>query len=353
MSYNFTADMEQELDEIAEGSMLWKDVLNEFYSNFSKQLSLADKPSDEGGMRSNEPVLSDIDCPTCGRKMGIRTASTGVFLGCSGYALPPKERCTTTMNLTSGEEAVSVLAEDQETEALRAMHRCSICSTAMDSYLIDETRKLHVCGNNPVCKGIEVEYGTFKIKGYDGPVLECDRCQADMELKNGRFGKYFDCTDNDCKNTRKLLANGEAAPPKEDPVQLPELSCEKSDAHFVLRDGAAGIFLAANTFPRSRETRAPKVAELQRFRDRISSKFYYLADAPVEDPDGNLSIVRYSRKNKSQYVMTEVDGKATGWTATFDNDKWQQTLVKKKVTKAKPKTKAKAKAKVKAKSKVN
>jgi DNA topoisomerase-1 len=353
MSYNFTADMEQELDEIAEGSMLWKDVLNEFYSNFSKQLSLADKPSDEGGMRSNEPVLSDIDCPTCGRKMGIRTASTGVFLGCSGYALPPKERCTTTMNLTSGEEAVSVLAEDQETEALRAMHRCSICSTAMDSYLIDETRKLHVCGNNPVCKGIEVEYGTFKIKGYDGPVLECDRCQADMELKNGRFGKYFDCTDNDCKNTRKLLANGEAAPPKEDPVQLPELSCEKSDAHFVLRDGAAGIFLAANTFPRSRETRAPKVAELQRFRDRISSKFYYLADAPVEDPDGNLSIVRYSRKNKSQYVMTEVDGKATGWTATFDNDKWQQTLVKKKVTKAKPKTKAKAKAKSKAKSKVN
>ena len=57
--------------------------------------------SDEGGMPANEPVITDIDCPTCGRKMGIRTASTGVFLGCSGYALPPKERCTTTMNLTS------------------------------------------------------------------------------------------------------------------------------------------------------------------------------------------------------------------------------------------------------------
>ena len=104
--------MEQELDEIAEGKMVWKDVLDEFYKNFTKQLVLADKPTDEGGMRNNEPILTDIDCPTCTRKMGIRTASTGVFLGCSGYALPPKERCTTTMNLTSGEEAVSVLAED-------------------------------------------------------------------------------------------------------------------------------------------------------------------------------------------------------------------------------------------------
>lgn len=317
MSYDFTANMEQELDEVALGKADWKDVLNGFYKNFTKQLGQADMPTEEGGMRNNEPVLTDIDCPTCGRKMGIRTAQTGVFLGCSGYALPPKERCTTTMNLTPGEEAVSVLAEDQETEALRAMHRCKKCGTAMDSYLIDETRKLHVCGNNPVCDGIEVEKGEFKLKGYDGPILECDRCESEMELKSGRFGKYFDCTNSECKNTRKLLANGEAAPPKEDPVQLPELECEKSEAHFVLRDGAAGIFLAANTFPRSRETRAPKVAELARFRDRISEKFYYLADAPAQDPEGNLAVVRYSRKTKSQYVMTEVEGKATGWNAKY------------------------------------
>ena len=342
MSYNFTAEMEQELDEVAEGKINWKDVLNQFYKNFTTQLSLADKPSEDGGMRENEPVITDIECPTCSRKMGIRTASTGVFLGCSGYALPPKERCTTTMNLTSGEEAVSVLSDDQETEALRAMHRCSKCSTAMDSYLIDETRKLHVCGNNPICDGVEIEKGTFKIKGYDGPVLECDRCEADMELKNGRFGKYFDCTNSECKNTRKLLASGEAAPPKEDPVQIPELACEKSDAHFVLRDGAAGIFLAANTFPRSRETRAPKVAELKRFRDRISSKFYYLADAPEKDPEGNLAVVRYSRKNKAQYVMTEVEGKATGWTATYQDGKWVETIPVKKAAK-KPAKKTAAK----------
>lgn len=351
MSYDFTANMEQELDGIAEGKVNWKDVLDDFYKNFSKKLALANQDSAEGGMPNNNPVLTDIDCPTCNRKMGIRTASTGVFLGCSGYALPPKERCTKTMNLTPGEEAVSVLAEDQETEALRAMHRCKKCNTAMDSYLIDETRKLHVCGNNPICEGIEVEQGTFKIKGYDGPILECDRCQAAMELKSGRFGKYFDCTSDDCKNTRKLLASGEAAPPKEDPVQLPELKCEKSEAHFVLRDGAAGIFLAAHTFPRSRETRAPKVAELQRFRDRISSKFYYLADAPTEDNVGNLSVVRYSRKTKEQYVMTEIvtedKPKATGWTAKYIDGKWVEDIPKKKVAKKKAAKKPASKAAVK------
>lgn len=89
-------------------------------------------------MRPNQMVLTSIDCPTCGRKMGIRTASTGVFLGCSGYALPPKERCKTTINLVPENEVLNVLeGEDAETNALRAKRRCPKCGTAMDSYLID------------------------------------------------------------------------------------------------------------------------------------------------------------------------------------------------------------------------
>lgn len=339
LSYDFTANMEHKLDQIAENELHWLNVLDEFYDGFTQQLELADQAPDEGGMRPNQVVLTDVECSTCGRKMGIRTGTTGVFLGCSGYSLSPKERCTNTMNLINGEEAIAADVEDEETEALRHKRRCGKCGTAMDSYLIDEERKLHVCGNNPECEGFEVEKGQFKIKGYDGPVIECDKCQSDMELKSGRFGKYFGCTNADCKNTRKLLRNGEPAPPKEDPVDLPELECEKSDTYFVLRDGAAGLFLAAKTFPKSRETRAPLVAELARFRDRISPKFYYLADAPQTDPDGNQAVVRYSRKSKEQYVMTEVDGKATGWTAKYVQGKW----VEEAKTKAAPKKKAAAK----------
>ena len=327
MSYDFTAKMEERLDDVAHGEKAWKDVLNTFYDDFYSLLMQAEKSEDEGGMLPNAAVPVTITCPAegCGRPMNIRTASTGVFLGCSGYNLPPKERCTQTLNLTPGDEAIAVAdEEDLETEMLRAKKRCPICDTAMDSYLVNETTKLHVCGNTPNCPGTLIENGTFKIKGYDGPVLECDKCQSEMQLKNGRFGKYFDCTNDACKNTRKLLKNGEPAPPKEDPVHLPELPCEKSEgAYFVLRDGASGIFMAAHNFPKSRETRAPLVSELKRFRDRISPKFYYLADAPVADPDGAPTIVRFSRKTKQQYVMSENDsGKASGWSAWYQDGKW-------------------------------
>ena len=331
MNYEFTAKMEDKLDGIAEGSLEWKKVLDAFYEEFTQELAKADRGAEEGGMRANQMVLTDIDCPDCGRKMGIRTATTGVFLGCSGYALPPKERCKKTINLVSADEFVSATDGDEaETEALRAKHRCGVCGTAMDAYIIDDSRKLHVCGRNPDCDGYEIEKGQFKLKGYEGPSIECDRCGSEMQLKNGRFGKYMGCTSETCKNTRKILKNGDIAPPKEDPVPLPELKCTQSDAHFVLRDGAAGLFLAASNFPKSRETRAPLVEELKRFKDRLSPKHQYLADAPASDPDGNASIVRFSRKTKEQYVMTEVNGKATGWTAHYDNGKWQESLAKSK-----------------------
>ncbi|MGF1686445.1 type I DNA topoisomerase [Photobacterium japonica] len=331
MDYDFTARMEGNLDKIAEGEANWKGVLDKFFSDFTAELEKAELDEAEGGMKPNNIVLTDIQCPTCERPMGIRTASTGVFLGCSGYALPPKERCKTTINLGNEDGVVNVLEEDVETAALRAKKRCPKCSTAMDAYLIDQTRKLHVCGNNPGCDGFVVEKGEYKLKGYEGPVIECDKCGSDMELKNGRFGKYMGCTNEGCKNTRKILKNGEVAPPKEDPVHLPELPCtQDTSAYFVLRDGASGLFMAASSFPKSRETRAPLVEELVRFKDRLSEKFLYLTEAPSHDPDGLSTVVRFSRKTKENYVRSEVDGKPTGWTALYVGDKWEITDKRKK-----------------------
>lgn len=321
MNFDFTANMEDTLDHIANGELNWIDELDKFFGDFKGTLDKAEADESEGGMRPNNLVETDIECPTCSRHMAIRTASTGVFLGCTGYALPPKERCKTTINLIPEAEVLNVLdGERSETNALLRRKRCPKCHTAMDSYLIDNGRKLHVCGNNPNCDGYLIEEGSFKIKGYDGPVVECDKCGADMHLKLGRFGKYMACTN--CSNTRKILKSGEVAPPKEDPVPFPELPCEQSDAYFVLRDGASGIFMSAHNFPKSRETRAPKVEELIRFKDRLPKKFIYLTEAPTEDPDGNKSIVRYKRKDKRQYITSEKDGKATKWSLDFIDGKW-------------------------------
>ena len=215
----------------------------------------------------------------------------------------------------------------------------------MDSYLIDEARKLHVCGNNPDCDGYEVEQGQFRIKGYDGPLIECDKCGSDMQLKTGRFGKYFGCTNSECTNTRKLLRNGEAAPPKMDPVPMPELRCAKVEDHYVLRDGASGIFLAASQFPKHRETRPPYVDELLPHQAEIDPKYHFLFDAPRTDDQGNRSQIRYSRKTKEQYVMSERDGKPSGWRAMFNDGRWvEEGTAKKPKAKRKAKPKAKAKA---------
>ncbi|MFA5548543.1 MAG: type I DNA topoisomerase [Porticoccaceae bacterium] len=322
MDYGFTASMEEYLDDIAGGELPWKQVLDNFYKDFSAKLAAAH--ANDRGMRPNSPTATEISCELCGRPMMIRTGTTGVFLGCSGYSLPPAERCKGTRNLIPGDEVVSV-EDDDEAESRLLLHkrRCTLCGTSMDGYLLDDSRKLHICGNNPDCPGYELETGSFRLKGYEGPVIECDKCGSEMQLKSGRFGKYFGCTNDQCKNTRKLLRNGQPAPPKIDPVAMPELRCDKVDDHYVLRDGASGLFLAASKFPKHRETRAPLVVELIPHRDELDPKYHYLLDAPTKDPDGNLAVVRYSRKSGEQYVQTEVEGKPTGWKAFYTKGRWQ------------------------------
>jgi len=352
MDYGFTASMEETLDRVASGERQWRDVLDEFYKDFSAQLEAAKGDGAgklaSGGMRANLPTETDIACATCGRPMQIRTGSTGVFLGCSGYSLPPKERCTATVNLLPGEEAERIAGIDEdEADALeqRRKKRCPKCATAMDSYLMDESRKLHVCGNNPDCDGYLIEQGEFRIKGYDGPIIECEKCSNNMELRTGRFGKFFKCTNEACGNTRKLLRNGEAAPPRADPIRMEHLRCEKVDDFYLLRDGAAGLFLAASKFPKNRETRAPLVSEVQSVRDQLDEKLRYLADAPAQDPAGNPALLRFSRKAREQYVQSEIDGKPSGWAAFYRDGAWhEEGAIKEKKPAAKKKAPAKKKA---------
>jgi DNA topoisomerase I len=330
LDFGFTAGMEEDLDEIAEAKADWKDTLDGFYKPFKARLLSVEKDLD-----AVHPVPTPICCPDCQRPMAIKFARTGVFLSCSGYGLPPKERCSKTMNLVPGaeseaakpsdeQEGEEAQASDAEIAQLQAQRRCPICGTAMDAWLVDETRRLHICGNSPNCAGVEVEAGAFKIKGYDGPSIPCDKCGKPMQLKTGRFGKYFGCTGwPTCSNTRKLLRSGQAAPPKIPPVSMPELTCSKADDHFVLRDGGNGLFLSASTYPKVRETRNPTVDDLQRHRAELPEKYLFLADAPAKDPKGRPAIVRYARKEQLHYVASETaEGKPSGWSARLINGTW-------------------------------
>ena len=105
--------------------------------------------------------------------------------------------------------------------------------------------------------------------------------------------------------------------------------------------------LAASQFPKNRETRAPLVEELLPHKKEIDPKYKYLFSAPTEDDDGIKTVVRFSRKAKEHYVQSEVDGKATGWKATYEKGKWVVqdggTAKKTTRTKAKPATTSKSK----------
>src|SRR5690606_18775636 len=118
-----------------------------------------------------------------------------------------------------------------------------------------------------------------------------------------------------------------------------------------------GLFLAASQFPRNRETRAPLVEEVQSVKEQLDPKHRYLADAPATDSQGNKAVLRFSRKTREQYVMTEVDGKPTGWSAFYRDGAWvidekaaaaKKPAAKKKAAVKKAAVKKKAPAKKKA-----
>ena len=333
MDYDFTANLENSLDEVANGEADWRNVLDNFYKSFQNDLISA---SDlQSGMRpGNIPTVTNIVC-SCGKpNMVIRNSANGVFLGCSGYQNEGNDKCKITLNLISGDEAVSV-DDSEEAENLLIRKRCPKCDTSMDNYLIDEYRKLHVCGKNPDCDGHLVEDGKFKIKGYDGPTLECHKCGSEMQLKTGRFGKYFGCLNDNCGTTRALQRNGEPKPITMEPIEMPDLKCVKCEDHYLLRDSMKGLFLAASQYPKNRETRAPKVSEINKLHDKIieacrflpnKDKHMYLLEAPEKDADGNPYVIRYNRKDDIHYLASEKDGKKTKWTATYSDGEWVQNF---------------------------
>lgn len=328
LGYDFTASMENNLDNIANGKELWTKVLDKFYSGFIKSLEKADK---EGGMKPNTPIPTKIKCPKCKRNMVIRTGVSGMFLGCSGYT-DKKDTCKQTINLVSTNKSPDELEDDQSTkkQTLPAeREKCSKCGSFMSNYIIDSQQKIYICENIPDCDQVEIEKGDFSSQVIETEILECERCSQDMELKSGRFGKYFACKNEECNNKRRVLNNGQVLPPRMIPVPT-EISCTKyPDSNYIIREGAMGLFLAAPGFPKQRETRSPYVKELVPYKNKIDKKYHYLINAPQTDKEDNLFQIRYSRKNKENYLMS-VNEKNKPLHKLFyqGNNRWEELSAK-------------------------
>src|SRR5687768_17290258 len=100
MSVEYTAAMEEELDQIEEGTDNLLNTLNQFWKKFKKELDAAAKDEDKGGMENikGKEVATDEKCDKCGSPMVKKFGRYGTFLACSAYP-----ECKNTRHIAGGE----------------------------------------------------------------------------------------------------------------------------------------------------------------------------------------------------------------------------------------------------------
>ena len=185
----YTARMEEELDEVEEGKMKWTAALKEFYDKFTVDLKAAQQH-----MRDvkRQEIITDEVCDKCGSPMAIKFGKFGQFLACTNYP-----ECKNTR----------------------------------------EIAKTAVNGN-----------GEASTEEAENPFADemCEKCGKPMALKRGRFGQFLACTGYpECKTTRKITKSGAAAAP---PVMLDE-QCPECGSQLAIRQGPYGEFTACSRYP--------------------------------------------------------------------------------------------------------
>ena len=172
---DFTADMEQELDGVEEGSEDYVKMLSQFYGPFMDTLAQAEKNMD--GTRVKVPdEETDVVCELCGRKMVIKTGRFGKFLACPGFP-----ECRNTKKIV------------KETGGL-----CPVCGGKMLAKKSKNGKGYYGCEHFPECK----------FMTWDKPLAEkCPKCGAALFQKTGR-GALIHCLKEGCDYARPVKGKG-------------------------------------------------------------------------------------------------------------------------------------------------
>ncbi|MDO5715702.1 MAG: type I DNA topoisomerase [Tissierellia bacterium] len=165
----FTAQMEDELDKIADGEMEWKVLIRRFYKNLKKDLDIAEKDIEK--IEVKDPV-TDIVCEKCGRNMVIKMGRYGKFLACPGYP-----DCRNTKPFV---EKIGV--------------KCPKCK---DGEIVikrsKKGRKFYGCSNYPDCDFVS----------WNQPIDEkCPKCENILTKTSSRGKVRIKCSNPTCNYTR-------------------------------------------------------------------------------------------------------------------------------------------------------
>jgi DNA topoisomerase-1 len=180
----YTRSLEDDLDKIEQGKGNYAKMLGEFYKKFKKDLSRAGKEM----IDLKKGIEIGEKCDKCGSEMLKRVGKFGPFIACSGYP-----DCTNTREV-----------EVQEPES---------------------------------------ESGEEEIE-------PCENCGKPMAVKRGRFGQFLACTGYpECKTTRKLIATKQGGLRAAKPDQILDELCPRCQANLVIKQGRYGEFTACTKYP--------------------------------------------------------------------------------------------------------
>ncbi len=159
----FTANMEKQLDEVEEGKRNWKQIMREFYGDFSGELAVAG----EGNvMKVPDEVSSEI-CDLCGKPMVIKMGRFGRFLACSGFP-----ECKFTKAIVE-----------------KAAGRCVKCDAAMLKKKSKKGYTYYTCERSPECD----------FFSFDVPTAEdCPSCGKSLYKRSGKGKMTPFCVNPDC-----------------------------------------------------------------------------------------------------------------------------------------------------------
>ncbi|KKQ57089.1 MAG: topoisomerase protein [Parcubacteria group bacterium GW2011_GWA2_38_13] len=185
VDYDFTANLESELDDIAEGKLEWQKAIEKFYTPFNKNLAIKEK---ELVKKEITEEKTDEVCEKCGKPMVIKMGRYGKFMACSGYP-----ECKNTKEV--GADGVAIPAEKIE-------EKCPECGK-------DLTRKrgrfgfFIGCSGYPECKYIK--------KTPPKEYAVCPKCnKGKIVAKRSRRGVFYACSNYpECKNAYWAAPTGE------------------------------------------------------------------------------------------------------------------------------------------------
>ena len=197
VNVEYTAAMEQELDEIEEGKDTFLNTLNQFWKKFEKDLKTASKK-----MRSVKGVEEKTDevCDKCGSAMVMKWGRYGRFLACSNYP-----DCKTTRQLAGASEGAPEASEEALSQPCPEHGEMLVPRKGRFGFFL-------ACPKYPDCKVTKK-----LVRGSDGTLeLEklrpienefCPECRKPLAWRRGRFGNFIACSDYpSCKYIKKKEA---------------------------------------------------------------------------------------------------------------------------------------------------